>query len=92
MGHTISEKILSEHTSDKVQIGEIIRVKLDIVLANEITGSVAIDEFEKIGTQQVFDKDKIVMIPDHFTPNKDIKSAEINKKVRDFARKHKIKY
>lgn len=92
MGHTISEKILSEHTSDKVQIGEIIRVKLDIVLANEITGSVAIDEFEKIGTQRVFDKDKIVMIPDHFTPNKDIKSAEINKKVRDFARKHKIKY
>ncbi|UWG95668.1 3-isopropylmalate dehydratase large subunit [Dehalobacter sp. DCM] len=91
MGMTISEKILAAHAGvDKVVPGEIINAKLDIVLSNDITGAVAIREFEKLGIEKVFDREKIALVPDHFTPNKDIASAEQSKILREFARKQDI--
>ncbi|AHF10188.1 MULTISPECIES: 3-isopropylmalate dehydratase large subunit [Dehalobacter] len=93
MGMTISEKILAAHAGvDKVVPGEIINAKLDVVLSNDVTAPVAIKEFEKLGIEKVFDKEKIALVPDHFTPNKDIASAEQCKIVRDFARKHEVKH
>lgn len=89
MGMTITEKILAAHAGKKqVEPGELINCKVDIVLGNDITAPVAIREFEKIGVPDVFDKEKVVLIPDHFTPNKDIKSAEQAKLLREFAKKH----
>ncbi|MHB9093178.1 MAG: 3-isopropylmalate dehydratase large subunit [Eubacteriales bacterium] len=89
MGMTITEKILAAHAGrDQVEPGELINCKVDVVLGNDITAPVAIKEFEKIGVPGVFDKERVVLIPDHFTPNKDIKSAEQAKMLRDFARKH----
>jgi len=91
MGMTISEKILAAHAGqDKVAPGEIINAKLDLVLSNDVTGPVAIKEFAKLGREKVFDKDKIALVPDHFTPNKDIASAEQSKIIRDFARQQEI--
>lgn len=91
MGMTITEKILAAHAGkDRVEPGELISAKLDVVLGNDITAPVAIKEFEKLGINKVFDKDKIMLVPDHFTPNKDIKSAEQAKILREFARKHEI--
>jgi len=76
MGMTIAEKILAAHSNKKeVTPGEIINANLDIVLANDITAPIAIKEFEKLGVNDVFDKEKIALIPDHFTPQKDIKSS-----------------
>jgi len=93
MGMTISEKILAAHAGvDKVVPGEIINAKLDIVLSNDVTAPVAIKEFEKLEIEKVFDKEKVALVPDHFTPNKDIASAEQCKTVREFARKHEIKH
>lgn len=93
MGMTIAEKILAEHAGKKeVSAGEIINAKIDFVLANDITAPIAIKEFEKIGVKDVFDKERIALIPDHFTPQKDIKAAEQCKILRDFAKKYKIKY
>jgi 3-isopropylmalate/(R)-2-methylmalate dehydratase large subunit len=93
MGMTISEKILAAHAGvDKVVPGEIINAKLDVVLSNDVTAPVAIKEFEKLGIEKVFDKEKIALVPDHFTPNKDIASAEQCKIVRDFARKQEVKH
>jgi len=93
MGMTISEKILAAHAGvDKVVPGEIINASLDIVLSNDVTAPVAIKEFEKLGIEKVFDKEKVALVPDHFTPNKDIASAEQCKTVREFARKHEIKH
>jgi len=90
MGMTMTEKILARHAGlDRVVPGQLIKAKLDLILVNDITGAPAIKEFEKIG-KPVFDKDKIVMVQDHFTPNKDIKSAEQAKIMKEFARKHKI--
>jgi 3-isopropylmalate/(R)-2-methylmalate dehydratase large subunit len=90
MGMTITEKILAQHAGLKeVKPGQLIECKVDIVLGNDITTPPAITEFEKIGTG-VFDNEKIVLVPDHFTPNKDIKSAEQVKRMREFAKKHKI--
>lgn len=87
MGMTITEKILAAHAGrEEVKPGELINCKVDIVLGNDITAPVAIKEFEKIGVREVFDREKVVLIPDHFTPNKDIKSAEQAKMLRDFAR------
>lgn len=87
---TMTEKIFAAHAGLKdVQPGQLIKAKLDVVLGNDITAPPAIKEFEQI-TDTVFDKDKIVLVPDHFTPNKDIKSAEMAKTVREFARKHNI--
>jgi 3-isopropylmalate/(R)-2-methylmalate dehydratase large subunit len=91
MGMTITEKILAAHAGlDEVKPGQLINAKLDIVLGNDITSPVAINEFEKVGSETVFDKCKICLVPDHFTPNKDIKSAEQVKQVREFAHKHEI--
>ena len=90
MGMTMTEKILAAHAGcEKVEPGQLIRAKVDFLLANDITGPQAIPEFEKIG-RPVFDPDKVALIPDHFVPNKDIKSAEQAKALRDFARKHNI--
>lgn len=91
MGMTISEKILADHAGlDSVVPGQLINAKLDIVLANDITAPVAINEFEKVGADKVFDKSRICLVPDHFAPNKDIKSAEQVNKVRKFAKKYEI--
>lgn len=92
MGMTMTQKILAKHAGlSSVKPGDLITCELDMVLANDITAPPAIAEFNKIG-KPVFDKNKIALIPDHFTPNKDIKSAELAKIVRDFARKHEIKH
>lgn len=90
MGMTQTEKILAKHAGmDAVRPGQLIRCKIDLALANDITAPPAIKEFEKIG-RPVFDKDKIALVPDHFIPNKDIKSAEMAKSMKEFARKHHI--
>jgi 3-isopropylmalate/(R)-2-methylmalate dehydratase large subunit len=90
---TLTEKIISAHTNkDEVHSGEFVIAKVDFSLANDITGPLAIKEFEKIGVNRVFDNERIALIPDHFTPNKDIPSAEQCKIVREFARKMNLKY
>lgn len=90
MGMTMTEKILAKHAGiDVVKPGQLINCKLDMVLANDVTAPPAIKEFKKIG-KPVFDNTKIALVPDHFTPNKDIKSAGLAKIVRDFAHKHNI--
>ncbi|MGI5911690.1 MAG: 3-isopropylmalate dehydratase large subunit [Syntrophomonadaceae bacterium] len=92
MGMTVSQKIIASHAGkDFVAPGELVNCKLDVVLGNDVTAPVAIAEFSKFEINSVFDKDKIVLVPDHFTPNKDIKSAEQSKIMRDFARKWGIK-
>ena len=86
----MTQKILAKHAGkDLVKPGDLITCRLDRVLANDITAPPAIKEFEKIG-RPVFDKDRIVLVPDHFIPNKDIKSAGLAKIVRDFAKAHHI--
>jgi len=91
MGMTITQKILAAHAGkEHVEPGELIEAKVDLVLGNDITAPIAIKEFEELGIQKVFDNEKIALIPDHFTPNKDIKSAEQVKVLREFARKYNI--
>ncbi|MGN0710533.1 MAG: 3-isopropylmalate dehydratase large subunit [Anaerovoracaceae bacterium] len=91
MGMTMTQKILAAHAGlEKVTAGQLINARLDMVLANDITGPVSINEFEGNGFDKVFDKSKISLVMDHFTPNKDIKSAEQCKKCRTFARKFDI--
>jgi len=91
MGMTMTQKILAAHAGlDKVVAGQLINANLDMVLGNDITAPVAINELEKAGLNSVFSKKKISLVMDHFTPNKDIKAAEQCKKVREFARKHEI--
>jgi 3-isopropylmalate/(R)-2-methylmalate dehydratase large subunit len=91
MGMTMTQKILAAHAGlEKVAAGQLIQAKLDLVLGNDITAPVAIREFEKAGVEEVFDKERIALVMDHFTPNKDIKAAEQCKTVRNFARKHSI--
>ena len=88
---TITEKIFAAHSGrDYVEAGELISAKVDITLANDITGPIAISEFNKIGVKNVFDPSRVVLVPDHFVPNKDIKSAQQAKIVRDFAREQKL--
>ena len=90
MGMNMSEKILARHAGvDHVEPGMLLMCKLDMVLANDVTAPPSIKEFEKIG-RPVFDPAKIALVPDHFQPAKDIKSADLAKSVRDFAKKHKI--
>ena len=91
MGMTMTQKILAAHAGlESVQAGQLIMADLDLVLANDITGPVAIHEVEKLNKKTVFDKDKIALVPDHFTPNQDIKSAEHCKCVREYAKAHDI--
>ncbi len=90
MGMNMTEKILAKHAGlPSVEPGQLITCKLDMVLANDITAPPAIKEFEKVG-RPVFDRTKIALVPDHFTPNKDIKTAGLTKSVRDFAKQHGI--
>lgn len=88
---TITEKILAVH-ADKVEVhpGELIKARVDIILANDITAPIAIKEFEKIGASDVFDRSRVAFIPDHFAPQKDIKAAEQCKMLRDFSKEHKL--
>ena len=91
MGMTMTQKILAAHAGlDRVSSGQLINARLDMVLGNDITTPVAINEFRKAGFEGVFDKDKISIVLDHFVPNKDIKSAQHCKCVREFACKHDI--
>ena len=91
MGMTMTQKILAAHAGlDSVCAGQLIEADLDLVLGNDITSPVAIHEMEKMKTDGVFHKDKIALVLDHFVPNKDIKSAEHCKCVREFACKHEI--
>lgn len=91
MGMTMTQKILAAHAGlSEVKAGQLIEADLDLVLGNDITSPVAIHEMEKMKITTVFDKDKIALVPDHFVPNKDIKSAEHCKCVRQFAAKHDI--
>ncbi len=89
---SVAQKILACHCGrDYVSEGEIVNADVDIVLGNDITMPIAIEEFNKIGTGRVFDKEKVVMVPDHFAPNKDIKSAQQCKFMKEFAREQSIK-
>ena len=91
MGMTMTQKILAAHAGlDRVEAGQLIEASLDMVLGNDITSPVAINEMQKMKKQTVFDRDKIALVMDHFIPNKDIKSAENCKCCRDFAREHEI--
>lgn len=88
---TITEKILAKHCGKKEVVpGELVLAKVDLALSNDVTAPLAISEFKKSGTKKVFDRNKVVMVPDHFTPNKDIASAEQCKVMRGFAREQKI--
>jgi 3-isopropylmalate/(R)-2-methylmalate dehydratase large subunit len=91
MGMTMTQKILARHAGlPSVQVGQLIEAKVDMVLGNDITTPVAITEFEKAGFTQVFDREKISIVLDHYTPCKDIKSAQLCKQAREFANKHQI--
>ena len=92
MGMTMTQKILADHAGVKeVHAGELIEANVDIVMANDITGPMALPIFKKMA-DKVFDKDKVVLVPDHFTPNKDIKSAENSKAIREFSREQGLKH
>src|SRR3989304_1917732 len=86
MGKNITEKILAAHAGRKeVSPGEFIEAKVDLILANDITAPIAIKELRDLGIKKVFDPRRVVLVPDHFTPNKDIASANQCKILRDFA-------
>lgn len=92
MGMTMTQKILARHAGESaVKAGQLIKARLDLVLGNDITTPVAIKEFNKVGAKEIFDRNKVAIVPDHFTPNKDIKSAQQCKFVREFARKMEVK-
>lgn len=91
MGMTMTQKIIANHCGKtSVEVGEFVEMNLDIVLGNDITTPVAINEFKKMGAEEVYDKEKIVIVLDHFTPNKDIKSAQQCKISREFAKEKEI--
>lgn len=91
MGMTMTQKILAAHAGlESVKAGQLIEAKLDLVLGNDITTPVAVNEFKKFGVDKVFSKSQIAIVPDHFTPNKDIKAAEQVKYIRGFANKMEI--
>ncbi|MGQ9570486.1 MAG: 3-isopropylmalate dehydratase large subunit [Thermodesulfovibrionales bacterium] len=93
MEMTITEKILAAHSGRKeVSPGELINAKVDLILANDITAPIAITEFKKIGAKDVFNKERIALVPDHFSPAKDIKAAEQCKMLRDFSREYNISH
>lgn len=92
MGMTMTQKILAAHAGlEAVEAGQLINVKLDLVMGNDVTSPVAINEMKAKGFTDVFDREKIALVMDHFTPNKDIKSAEHCKQVRQFAKEYRIK-
>jgi 3-isopropylmalate/(R)-2-methylmalate dehydratase large subunit len=88
---TITEKILAVHSNkEEVSPGELINAKVDLILANDITAPIAISEFKRLGAKDVFDRERIAFIPDHFAPQKDIKAAEQCKMLREFSREYKL--
>lgn len=90
---TITEKILALHAGmNSVSPGELIEVGVDLALANDITAPLAIGVFKELAAKEVFDADKIALVPDHFVPNKDIPSAQQAKIMMEFARDHRIRY
>ena len=92
MGMTMTQKILAAHAGlDSVTAGQLIEAKLDVVMANDITGPMALPIFRQMA-DKVFDKDKVVLVPDHFTPNKDIKSAINSRAIQDFAKEQGLKW
>ena len=92
MGMTMTQKILAKHAGlDEVKAGQLIEAKLDVVMANDITGPMALPIFRQMA-DKVFDKDKVVLVPDHFTPNKDIKSAINSRSIQDFAKEQGLKW
>jgi 3-isopropylmalate/(R)-2-methylmalate dehydratase large subunit len=93
MGMTITEKILAAHAGKReVHPGELITCSLDLLMGNDVTAPIAIREFEKVGAREMFDSDRVTFVLSHFVPAKDIQSAEQCKVVRDFAKKHRMKY
>ena len=93
MGMTITEKILAAHCGlDEMRPGQFIQARVDFCLMNDVTAPLAINEFRGAGLTRVFDNERIALIPDHFTPNKDVKSAEQCKLMREFAREHEIRH
>ncbi|MBW2060152.1 MAG: 3-isopropylmalate dehydratase large subunit [Deltaproteobacteria bacterium] len=93
MSSTITEKIIAAHAGvEEIHPGQMVEVEVDLVLANDITAPLAIDVFKEAGFTRVFDPDKIVLVPDHFVPNKDIKSAQMVKQVREFALEQGIEH
>jgi 3-isopropylmalate/(R)-2-methylmalate dehydratase large subunit len=103
MGHTLTEKIIAAHLVDGAPLGQgeempdvwpgdLVEVDVDLVLANDITAPIAIHEFEKLGVDRVFDPERVVLVPDHFTPNKDIRSAEQCREMRLFARDQELTF
>ncbi|MBE3519143.1 MAG: 3-isopropylmalate dehydratase large subunit [Firmicutes bacterium] len=91
MGMTITEKILAAHAGkDKVRPGEIVQVRPDLLMTNDISGPIAVDVFKSMGADRVFDPEKVVIVLDHFTPNKDVKAAKSSTKMREFARSQGI--
>jgi len=89
MGKTIAEKILSNKSGTDAKAGQIVIAEVDYVMVNDVTGPIAFREFEKIGSGKIF-RERMVLIPDHYVPNKDVASAEQAKEMRDFAKKHKV--
>ncbi|MFW6163004.1 MAG: aconitase/3-isopropylmalate dehydratase large subunit family protein, partial [Planctomycetota bacterium] len=93
MGMTIAEKILAAHVGrDAVRPGEFYFVPVDVVMANDVTAPIAIEQFQRTGATRVFDPQRVVLVPDHYVPNKDIKAAEQAKVMRQFARRHHLPF
>lgn len=91
MGKTIAEKIIQAHCNQSnINIGDLVKAKVDFAFANDITGPLAIEVFNQVGAERVFDQDKITFVPDHFTPNKDIKTAEQAKILREFSKEQNL--
>ncbi|MCL5022620.1 MAG: 3-isopropylmalate dehydratase large subunit [Nitrospirae bacterium] len=88
---TITEKILAAHSGKPEAVpGELINARVDLILANDITAPIAIEEFKKIGAKDVFDRERVVFVPDHFAPQKDIKAAEQCRMLKEFSREHRL--
>lgn len=90
---TLTQKILARHAGKEfVRPGEFIKARIDCCLGNDITAPIAISEFKRVGAKRVFDPERVYLVPDHYTPNKDIKSAQLAKELRDFAKEQGIRY
>jgi 3-isopropylmalate/(R)-2-methylmalate dehydratase large subunit len=93
MGYTVAEKILLSHSdADHVEPGQVVMVRCDVVLANDVTGPIAFRQMEKMGTDEVFDRSKIVMVADHFAPAKDERSAILIKRLKEWSLAHEVVY
>src|SRR3970282_2278680 len=93
MGMTLAEKILAAHSGKRaVSPGDQINVKVDLVMANDITAPIAIEQFRKLGVKQVFAKDRVILVPSHFAPAKDVASAEQCRIMRNFAKELGVVY